>query len=44
MSMTKPKMSKRKEAEEKVTSPKKHTDVKQDKKMVKKMVKKSCMK
>lgn len=43
MAMTKPKMSKRKETEEKATSPK-HKDVKQDKKMVKSMVKKGCMK
>lgn len=41
--MTKPKMSKRKEAEEKASSPK-HKDAKQDKAMLKKMVKKGCMK
>lgn len=44
MAMTKPKMSKRKEAEEKATSPKKHSDAKQDMKMLKAKVKKSCMK
>ena len=44
MAMTKPKMNKRKMAEEKATSPKKHMDVKRDKKMVKSMVKKGCMK
>ncbi len=44
MAMTKPKVSKRKVAEEKATSPKKHIDVKQDKKMVKGMVKKGCLK
>ena len=43
MAMTEPKMSKRKEAEEKASSPK-HKDAKQDKKMVKGMVKKACMK
>ncbi len=43
MAMTKPKMSKRKEAEQKATSPKKHSDAAADKKLIKKMMgKKDC--
>jgi hypothetical protein len=44
MAMTKPKVSKVKKAEEKASSPKKHSDAKQDMKLIKVKVKKSCMK
>lgn len=42
MTMTKPKVSKSKMAEQKATSPKVHKDAAQDKKLVRKMMKKGC--
>ncbi len=43
MAMTKPKTSKKKEKEQKATSPKAHKDAAQDKKLINKMMnKKGC--